>query len=180
MNTIEYYIELRFAFSTVSERIPVTVTLKQISEILHCTLRNTRILLKKMHTEGYIDWESGKGRGKQSQLTFSFPLSSVIILHFQSFIEQKKIEEAIQFLDRKEIPINIKKKCYEQLRPQFGLHFPQIELNEQKTSPIPKKMTLNHMIRQVRNRTSSWIIGKKMTKQATIQWPTQSNDADFK
>jgi MarR-like DNA-binding transcriptional regulator SgrR of sgrS sRNA len=176
VNTIEYYIELRFAFSTVADRTPVSVTLTQISETLHCSLRNARILLKKMDSEGFIQWTSGKGRGNQSHLTFTFPLSSVIILHFQSLIQQKRMEEAVQFLDRKEIPVDIKKKCYEHLRPHFGLHLPQID--EQKTPLSSKKMTLNHIVRQVQNRTSSWIIGKKMTKQKTIQWPTNTTDDD--
>jgi MarR-like DNA-binding transcriptional regulator SgrR of sgrS sRNA len=178
MNTIEYYIELRFAFHTIADRTSFPVTTTHISEILHCTMRNARILLKKMHTEGYINWQSGKGRGNQSHLTFQLPLSSVIILHFQSLMQQNNMEEALKFLDRKEIPMDIKKKCYNQLRPHFGLKLPNItQTDEQQELPIiNKKMTFNHVVRQIHNRTSSWMVGKKLTKQTKFQWPTKDSD----
>lgn len=178
MNTAQYYIELRLAFHTIADQTPMTADTTQISEILHCSLRNTRLLLKKMSSEGFIEWTSGKGRGNRSLLTFIFPLSSVVILHFQSLIQQNNMEEALQFLDRKEIPMEIKKKCYNQLRPYFGLHFPQIDQNtEQKNPPLSKKMTFNHINRQINNRTSSWILGKKVSKHNTFQWP--KNDSNF-
>ncbi|MCH5586118.1 SgrR family transcriptional regulator [Shimazuella sp. AN120528] len=177
MNTIEYYIELRLAFHTVADQTPITVDTTQISEILHCSSRNARLLLKKMNSEGFIEWTSGKGRGNRSHLTFIFPLPSVIILHFQSLIQQNNMEEALQFLDRKEIPINIKKKCYNQLRPQFGLDLPQMEPSEdKKLSPVSKKMTFNHIVRHIGNRTSSWVLGKKIPKHNTIQWPKKDTD----
>jgi MarR-like DNA-binding transcriptional regulator SgrR of sgrS sRNA len=178
MNTIDYYMELRFAFHTTSDHTPISVQTNQIADILHCSLRNTRILLKKMNAEGFIDWKSGKGRGNRSYLAFQLPLSSVVILHFQGLIQQNKINEAVQFLDRKEIPMEIKKKCYHHLRPSFGLHSPHIttEKQEPHSPPIAKKMTLNHIVRHVSNRTSSWMIGKKMTKKTMFQWPSSSKD----
>lgn len=177
MNTTQYYIDLRLAFHTIADQTPVTVDTMQISEILHCSLRNARLLLKKMDNDGFIKWAPGKGRGNRSHLTFTFPLSSVIILHFQNLIQQKNMDEALQFLDRKGIPVEIKKKCYNQLRPHFGLQVPQLEQGEeQKLLPLSKKMTFNHIVRHVNNRTSSWELGKKMPKYNTFQWP--KNDGD--
>jgi MarR-like DNA-binding transcriptional regulator SgrR of sgrS sRNA len=177
MNTTHYYIDLRLAFHTIADHTPVTVDTQQISEIFHCSLRNARLLLKKMGSEGFIKWSPGKGRGNRSHLTFTFPLSSVIILHFQNLLQQNNIGEALQFLDRKEIPIEIKKKCYNQLRPHFGLQSPQLEQKEeQKLSPSSKKITFNHIICNINSRTSSWKLEKKTPRYNTIQWPKNNGD----
>jgi MarR-like DNA-binding transcriptional regulator SgrR of sgrS sRNA len=174
MNTIEYYIELRAAFRAIADQTPFPISTTQIAELLHCSLRNTRILLKKMSEEGLIVWEAGKGRGNSSQLTFRLPLATVTMLHFQSLQQQNKIDEAIQFLDRKEIPVHVKKKCYTQLRPNFGLQSPSATDN--KTLPdVSKKLTFKHIVRQVKYRTSKWVIGDSNQKKITARWPTQSD-----
>lgn len=173
LNTTEYYIDLRLAYSFVTENTTIHATINEIADILCCTLRNARHLLKKMQSEGFIEWTPGQGRGNRSHLTFKISLSSVIILSFKDYLQQNKVEQALQLINRREIPADIRKKCYRQLQVEFDQQNTQTEdVPKNKPTPLPKGITLNHMVRQVNNQTSSWMIEKKPLKQSVIRWPS--------
>lgn len=168
MNTIEYYIDLRCAYHAISELIPIQITIKEISEIFCCTLRNTRSLLKKMETEGLLKWEPGKGRGKQSKLTFLFPLSILVESYFQRLIQQNDIEQALMVVNKNGIPLDVRKRCYKQLRPKFG--FQILDRVPLDTDDDPLDLTLKNMVNEIKSNTSAWVFSKPETKQP-MQWP---------
>lgn len=171
MQISEYYIDLRFAYPTISEHTPFSVTISEMADIFYCTTRNARHLIKKMDTAGFITWKPGRGRGRQSQITFLLSLNTVIILHFQDLLQQEKFEQALQFISREEIPADIRKTCYNQLRPQFGLQHPITTDPKRNHHKKTKGMTLNHIVRQVKGRTTSWMIEKKSLKHSLFRWP---------
>jgi hypothetical protein len=169
VNTIEYYIDLRCAYYAISELIPIQITIKEISEIFCCTLRNTRSLLKKMEAEGLLKWEPGKGRGKQSKLTFLSPLSTLVEAHFQQLVQQNDIEQALMVINKKGIPVDVRKRCYQQLRPKFGFQIIEsIPLDTKEDDPLD--LTLKHMVNEIKSNTSAWVFSKLETKQP-MQWP---------
>ncbi|WP_245772913.1 SgrR family transcriptional regulator [Paenibacillus catalpae] len=71
MLTIERYVTLygRLA-SEVGAGAAAEASLKQIAEVLYCTERNAKLVLRKLSEEGYIEWKAGRGRGNRSQITF--------------------------------------------------------------------------------------------------------------
>lgn len=168
MNTIEYYIDLRCAYHAISELIPIQITIKEISEIFCCTLRNTRSLLKKMEAEGLLKWEPGKGRGRQSKLTFLSPLSNLVEAHFQELIQQNDIEQALMVINKQGIPLDVRKRCYQQLRPKFGFQIlDRVPLNTNNDHSID--MTLKHMVNEIKSNTSAWVFSKPI-KNNTSAW----------
>ena len=46
------------------------IQLDELTDILCCTRRNTRIVLNKLAEEGWIEWIPAAGRGKQSHACF--------------------------------------------------------------------------------------------------------------
>lgn len=174
MNIIEYYIDLRCEYSAITEMIPFQVTTQEIAEVFCCTLRNTRYLLKKMESEGFLIWEPGKGRGNPSKMTFLCPMSTLVYQHFQKLIEQNDIKQAFQLINKKGISSEVRKKCYQTLRPEFGFeHYETVPLNlseDLSEKSVTQSLTMKHMVNQINSYTSKWVISQKPSKPSAL-WP---------
>ncbi len=68
LSLIDDYIRLRDHVhpSRVGEQ--VEITLQEISQILICTPRNSKLIIKKMVEQHLLIWKPGRGRGNRSQL----------------------------------------------------------------------------------------------------------------
>ncbi|GAB6931011.1 SgrR family transcriptional regulator [Paenibacillus sp. JCM 10914] len=55
------------------------VTLNDIARVLFCTVRNAKLVLRKLEEQGWINWNPGRGRGHRSRL--SFLANRTILLH---------------------------------------------------------------------------------------------------
>ncbi|GIO29651.1 MULTISPECIES: ABC transporter substrate-binding protein [Paenibacillus] len=67
----EQYLMLHSRFSNGKESgVPIEVTLEDLSEALYCTVRNAKLILRKLVDEGWVDWLPGRGRGNYSRITF--------------------------------------------------------------------------------------------------------------
>ncbi len=94
---------LRVQFETLFEHYngkDSGAQLDDITEILFCTRRNARIVLNKMEEEGWIEWHPAAGRGKLSQLIFKRSRSDVSENLARRYLEEGKIEQALNVLDR--------------------------------------------------------------------------------
>jgi SgrR family transcriptional regulator len=168
MQTIEYYIELRCARPEIAEWIPLQITMKELADIFCCTLRNTRSILKKLEAERLLQWKPGKGRGNPSQLTFLAPLSPLVSARFLMLVQQNNLEQALMLINHEGMPMEVRKQCYQQLRPQFG--FQILERIPLENAEDPLELTMRHMVNEVKSDTSAWVINKRGMKQS-IQWP---------
>ncbi len=65
MNSIEHFLELRLHFQKVETHRSFEVSLEELAEILNCSTRNVRRLLKNMEKEGLVFWKPGGGRGRR-------------------------------------------------------------------------------------------------------------------
>ncbi|MCJ8011004.1 SgrR family transcriptional regulator [Paenibacillus sp. KQZ6P-2] len=67
----QQYLMLYDRFSEGKESgIPIQVTLGELSAALFCTVRNAKLILRKLVEEQLIEWLPGRGRGNYSQITF--------------------------------------------------------------------------------------------------------------
>lgn len=57
-------------FIVYASRENTQIQLNQLAETLHISSRNTRHVINKLHALGWIKWDSRRGRGKHSLLTF--------------------------------------------------------------------------------------------------------------
>lgn len=48
----------------------VDVTVEDLAQALYCTARNVKIILRKLQSEGLIEWRAGRGRGNRSRILF--------------------------------------------------------------------------------------------------------------
>ncbi|MUI54311.1 SgrR family transcriptional regulator [Aliivibrio fischeri] len=75
------------------------VQIDDIADLLCCTRRNTRMVLKKMSEEKWIDWIPAVGRGKSSVLEFLSTPDTVYISLARRNIEEGKLDVALDILD---------------------------------------------------------------------------------
>ncbi|MHA6480700.1 ABC transporter substrate-binding protein [Paenibacillus sp. strain BS8-2] len=74
-----HYIALRRAYSSVADGEAVLATTFELAELLECTTRNMVMILKRMERDGWIRWESKRGRGNRSELVFLVPLDYMLL-----------------------------------------------------------------------------------------------------
>ncbi|WP_417878937.1 SgrR family transcriptional regulator [Vibrio sp.] len=75
------------------------IQLEELTDILCCTRRNTRIVLNKLAEEGWIEWVPAAGRGKLSRLIFKRNKIDVSENLAKRYLEEGKIEHALSVLD---------------------------------------------------------------------------------
>ncbi|MUL08954.1 SgrR family transcriptional regulator [Aliivibrio fischeri] len=75
------------------------VQIDDIADLLCCTRRNTRMVLKKMSEEKWIDWIPAVGRGKSSVLEFLSTPDTVYLSLARRNIEDGKLDVALDILD---------------------------------------------------------------------------------
>ncbi|OCH14762.1 transcriptional regulator [Aliivibrio sp. 1S165] len=75
------------------------VQIDDIADLLCCTRRNTRMVLKKMSDEQWIVWRPAVGRGKSSILEFISTPDHVYSALAKRSIEDGKLDVALEILD---------------------------------------------------------------------------------
>ncbi|KAB2824574.1 SgrR family transcriptional regulator [Aliivibrio finisterrensis] len=75
------------------------VQIDDIADLLCCTRRNTRMVLKKMSDEKWIIWNPAVGRGKSSILEFISTPDTVYLSLARQNIEEGKLDVALELLD---------------------------------------------------------------------------------
>ncbi|MDP4097964.1 SgrR family transcriptional regulator [Paenibacillus sp. P96] len=99
---------------------PVEVKLEQLSEVLYCTPRNAKLILKKLQSEQLIDWSPGLGRGNQSKIAFKVDKEAYLIEFSQSLAEQGNYKRAFDLIGVHATGTFAKSKFLEWLDKQFG------------------------------------------------------------
>lgn len=179
MNTIEYYIDLRQIYPDIKENMPLKISIVELADTLCCSQRNVKHLLKKMESIGFILWESGKGRGNRSKLTFKVPLGTVVIYHFKDLLHKGKVDQGIHLINRKGVPENIRTICFNHLQAQYRLsandtqkqqHISKISF---QTFPI-----IPHLIREIKD-TCPWFISTRLSNKSSFIWPNHGSLTDY-
>jgi MarR-like DNA-binding transcriptional regulator SgrR of sgrS sRNA len=100
MGTLEHYVQLWLAQESeikCGERYEIS--LQQISDTLFCTLRNSKLIIKKMEELEWISWHPGKGRGNRSNITFLKDAELLIFTTAQELVKQGNIKQASKMID---------------------------------------------------------------------------------
>jgi DNA-binding MarR family transcriptional regulator len=124
MNTMEHFLELRLRFREVETHRSFEVSLEELSEVLVCSTRNVKRLLKNMEKEGLIYWKPGGGRGKRSKLYFRCSLKKALLSHIQDLLKREKHSEAMDWIKREGLPAEVRDACFRILLKEFS--FPRI------------------------------------------------------
>jgi MarR-like DNA-binding transcriptional regulator SgrR of sgrS sRNA len=118
MTKIENYIRLYSEFY-INENTSTEVTLKEVSDLLYCTDRNSKLILKKMEGLGWASWSPGRGRGNKSTIAFTVQPVDLIVKTSKDYVRNGEIVEARRLIEHFE-------SHYPSVRNQFDSWFQSI------------------------------------------------------
>jgi MarR-like DNA-binding transcriptional regulator SgrR of sgrS sRNA len=119
MKLLEYYVSLRVYQKENEYMDSMRVTVQELSNVLCCTERNVKILLKRMAEENWLTWEPGRGRGNTSTLTFHKDMRTGLTEIFNQLLQNDDLTGAINLL-KENLPEDIKDELHNMLDTHFG------------------------------------------------------------
>lgn len=144
MDVLEYYIDLK-CLPEYQHAYHIVISKNEIASILFCSSRNVHLILQKWIQEGYVDWESQRGRGKKSTLTFLKSLDEAATLHVEKLIKKEKVKEAMGFVMQKKFPHELKESLMSTLQKVFGIHHVENQEEMNDILHIPLQHGLSNM-----------------------------------
>ncbi|MFC7441619.1 SgrR family transcriptional regulator [Laceyella putida] len=125
---MEHFMELRYRLRSVANHHSIYVSLDELANILYCSTRNVKRILKNMEDEGLIYWKPGGGRGNRSKLLFRKSLEEMLPSHIHALVDRGEYRQAIRWLKREGIPGHVRERCYKYVLRE--LSFPRIDVSE--------------------------------------------------
>lgn len=104
MKVIDHYHVLTQSLKETNK--PIQITLKQLSTILHCSIRNTKIILAKMQTLGWITWLPGRGRGNYSTISLDAEFDSLVLEEARKL---SSIDDSIAFIQQYQLADDVQR-----------------------------------------------------------------------
>nr|WP_255570545.1 ABC transporter substrate-binding protein [Cohnella sp. CFH 77786] len=118
----------------------VPVTIEDLTEVLSCTPRNVKLILRKLAEEGFIAWQAGMGRGNSSRMTPLRDLDEVTNEYFRDLLAKDKMKEAMDLISHKDLPVPLRDQLRGLLDERFGF---QVERTVSSTVDV-LRITINH------------------------------------
>jgi SgrR family transcriptional regulator len=118
MKLAEHYLHLQSHLSTLREKDTYKITIQEISDILYCTKRHAKHILKQLSEREWISWNIVRGRGKRSTLTFLLSKDEVIVELAKDLVQQGKHQQALEQLGS--VSTNIQEQFHDWLHGQLG------------------------------------------------------------
>lgn len=98
------------------------VTLDEVAEVLDCTHRNALTIIGRMRQQGWIDWQSQRGRGKRSLLIFAVPPEQIALESMMHTIRRGDIRTSIDQIRQQARSPELDGQLQEWLLSYFGAH----------------------------------------------------------
>jgi len=126
MKSTEHFLSILLAlWGKHSKGDTISITIKDLTEILYCTPRNVKMILRKLVEEGLIEWRAGAGRGNPSQMTLLRDLGEVADEYFHDLLAKGKMKEAMDLMYQKNLPVPLREKLRRMLDDRFGFRVEQ-------------------------------------------------------
>jgi len=121
MNSKEHFLQIYLSLPVaLAKGATVAITAQELAQMLYCTTRNVKIIMRKLVDEGIVDWRAGVGRGNPSQLTLLRDLDDVLDAYFQELLSKGRMKDAIDLLYKKDLPSSLRSRLQGMLENQFG------------------------------------------------------------
>jgi SgrR family transcriptional regulator len=131
MKLVEHYLHLQKALSNTEAHMTHKITIKELSDLLCCTPRHTKHVLKQLEERKWIHWNIVRGRGKRSTLTFLLTHDEVIKERAQQLVRDGKYTQAMEQLSS--AGLTLKEQFHDWLQGQLGY---SVEMKDQKEIDI--------------------------------------------
>ncbi|XEC92645.1 ABC transporter substrate-binding protein [Paenibacillus tarimensis] len=93
------YMLLRNRWPAAQAAEAIEVTLEELASVLDCTPRNVVLLLKRMGSEGWLEWLPKPGRGNRSALRLLLQAEALSIEIAQSLVRRHDLQGAFAHLE---------------------------------------------------------------------------------
>lgn len=100
MRLEEHYLELYRGLRLRLTDRQAEVTLPELSQLLHCSERNVKLLLRRMRERLWIEWRAGLGRGHRSRLTFAVDPESMLAAETERLLAEGRFQEVMALTER--------------------------------------------------------------------------------
>ncbi len=74
-------------------------SLAEVAELLCCTPRNARLLLRRMQDQGWLSWAAEAGRGRRSRLTLLDNQESLTRRRLRDLLSQGQLAQAVRLAE---------------------------------------------------------------------------------
>lgn len=98
-----YYGLLQYLQET---RQPKQVTIEQLSSILHCSNRNTKLIIAKLQKLGWITWIPGRGRGHYSTISLEVDFAPLVLSEAKKY---SSIDDSIAFIQQYQLQDDVQR-----------------------------------------------------------------------
>lgn len=105
MKIMDYYIRLRLH---AQDQQHMRNSLQELADVLYCSTKNIKILLKKMSEEQLIHWTPGRGRGNKTEILFIHNFVEAIESYTDELLAQEKLKDIFLLL-KNPYPLHFKK-----------------------------------------------------------------------
>ncbi|MCF7716596.1 HTH-type transcriptional regulator SgrR [Aeromonas jandaei] len=75
------------------------ISLAEVAELLCCTPRNARLLLRRMHDQGWLNWTAEAGRGRRSRLTLLDSQESLTRRRLRDLLSEGQLAQAVRLAE---------------------------------------------------------------------------------
>ncbi|MDR9505713.1 ABC transporter substrate-binding protein [Brevibacillus agri] len=139
MKSHEHFLQMLLGLPEWEPGLAQRIGIKELSELLCCTPRNVKLILRKWEKEGLLKWQPGVGRGHHSTLTILCDVGQFLSDSFQQLLAEGSIREAVELLQHKSLPVNVKLRLHEVWNAQFGFVAEEGEARRQDVLRIPRE-----------------------------------------
>ena len=72
------------------------ISLAEVADLLCCTPRNARLLLRRMQDQGWLSWSAEAGRGRRSRLVLLDNQESLTRRRLRDLLSQGQLAQAVR------------------------------------------------------------------------------------
>lgn len=77
------------------------ISLAEVAELLCCTPRNARLLLRRMQDQGWLNWTAEAGRGRRSRLTLLDSQESLTRRRLRDLLSEGQLAQAVRLAEER-------------------------------------------------------------------------------
>lgn len=122
-NHIAHYLRISASFNSPSRlQEPLPASIDQLAEVLCCTPRNVKFILRRLEEKALIQWQPGRGRGHISAITFLRSTDDVLEELLLELVTSGRIKQGIELIGLPEVSNPLKERLLATLNKQMGYH----------------------------------------------------------
>jgi SgrR family transcriptional regulator len=161
LKRLEQYVLLqRYFGDRIGERLETSTD--ELTDVLRCTKRNVKLILRKLEEARWIKWQAGRGRGNFSTLTLLIQADEYLLEEAKQLVEKGQFTQAMEFLRRYPLSAQYTGHLLEWLSSAFGyrveerqaqrfdtLRFPTYRPVKRLDPALVTRRTETHLAKQI-------------------------------